>query len=262
MSLFVTGIDTDIGKTVITAGLALSLRRMGMDVGVMKPFAAGTIAPESKEFKSNDVQIICNAARVNDSEALVNPQFFPMPASPYTAWKTLKIKPDVPLVLERYRTLSALHKMLLVEGIGGIMTPILDDYYVADLIKDLQLPAVIVTTTRVGSFNHTIMSVKTCERYGIPVKGVIINDLGSDSYNVDEVKRDLKTLLDVTILGVIPFIESYDQWISSGVNADNYEGKGYNDNSQEDHAMNAGNSGDYMYDLFKKNIDFKKLLPG
>lgn len=259
MSLFVTGIDTDIGKTVITAGLASSLHKMGVDVGVMKPFAAGTITPENSGFKSKDVQIICNAAHVSDSEELVNPQFFPMPASPYTVWKTLKIKPNISLIIERYRQLSKLHKMLLVEGIGGIMTPILDNYYVADLIKDFRLPAVIVTTTRVGSFNHTVMSVKTCERYGIPVKGIIINDLDSGPYSVDEVKRDLTNLLDVTMLGVIPFIEQYDQF-NDDANADNhYENKKDSDTNQSTSAHNTRND-DFMCDLFKKNIDFKLLL--
>ena len=235
---------------------------MGVDVGVMKPFAAGTITPENRGFKSKDVQIICNAAHVSDSEELVNPQFFPMPASPYTAWKTLKIKPNVSLILDRYRQLSKLHKMLLIEGIGGIMTPILDDYYIADLIKDFRLPAVIVTTTRVGSFNHTIMSVKTCERYGIPVKGIIINDIDSGPYNVDEVKRDLTNLLDVTVLGVIPFMEQYDQ-LNEDANADSrYENKKDNNNNQDSQSTspNHTRSDDFMYDLFKKNIDLKSLL--
>ena len=90
-SIFLTGTDTDIGKTYITAGLAVTLRKMGMDVGVMKPFAAGTA--QKKGYKSKDVEILSNAAKVCDSESLINPQFFPIAASPYTAWKNLKIKP-------------------------------------------------------------------------------------------------------------------------------------------------------------------------
>ncbi len=79
-SFFVSGSDTDVGKTWITAGLARAIRNMGIDVGVMTPFAAGTA--QETGYKSEDVQILANAAKVNDPEDLINPQFFPIPASP------------------------------------------------------------------------------------------------------------------------------------------------------------------------------------
>ena len=100
-SLFITGTDTDVGKTYITSGLAVVLQKMGMDVGIMKPFAAGTA--QKKGYKSEDVEILSRAAQVNDPENLVNPQFFPIPASPYTAWKTLKTKPKVSMILSSFK---------------------------------------------------------------------------------------------------------------------------------------------------------------
>ena len=103
-SIFISGTDTDVGKTYITAGLAVTLRKMGLDVGVMKPFAAGTA--QKKGFKSEDIEILSKAAQVNDPEDLVNPQFFKIPASPYTAWKKLKIKPKIPTVLTNFKKLS------------------------------------------------------------------------------------------------------------------------------------------------------------
>ena len=230
MSLFVTGIDTDVGKTFITAGLASCIHEMGVDVGVMKPFAAAD-RPQKNGFKSKDVEILCNAARVTDAEELVNPQFFPVPASPYTASKMLGAKPLVSRVLKAYQKLSKLHKMLLVEGIGGVMTPILKNYYVADLIKDLRLPAVIVTTTRVGSMSHTIMSVKMCQRYKIPIKGIIINDIDSGPYSIKDVKRDLRGLLGVAVLGSVPRIGSSSY------------GRDYPNNR-----------------IFKRDLDFKLIL--
>ena len=96
-SLFVAGTDTDVGKTYITAGLAVALRKMNVDIGVMKPFAAGTA--QKKGYKSEDVEILANAAQTCDPESLVNPQFFPIPASPYTAWKNLKTKPKISTIL-------------------------------------------------------------------------------------------------------------------------------------------------------------------
>ena len=225
-SIFITGTDTDVGKTYITAGLAVSIRKMGIDVGVMKPFAAGIA--QKKGFKSEDVEILSTAAQVNDPENLVNPQFFPIPASPYTAWKNLKIKPKIPGILSSFKKLSKLHKMILVEGMGGMMTPILKDYYVANLIKEMKIPVVIVTRSKIGTVNHTIMTVMMCEKYKIPIKGIIINDFDSDGYKTKELTRDLKNLLGVPILGSIPFIDDL--------------------------------SDSSLYKIFKKNLNLKLLL--
>ena len=225
-SLFVTGTDTDVGKTYVTAGLAVYLRKSGVDIGVMKPFAAGT--KQKTGFKSEDVEILVNASETNDPENLVNPQFFPIPASPYTAWKNLKIKPNVRSILSGFKELKKLHEMVLVEGMGGIMTPILKDYFVSDLIKDMKIPSVIVCRTKVGTINHTIMTIKMCEKYRIPLTGIIINDFDSDGYKVKELTRDLKSLTGVPILGSIPFIDDL--------------------------------SDESIYRIFKKNLNLRKLF--
>jgi dethiobiotin synthetase len=225
-SLFITGTDTDVGKTYVAAGLAVTLRKIGIDVGIMKPFAAGT--PQKKGFKSEDVEILSRAAQVSDPEKLMNPQFFKMAASPYTASKNLKVKVRFNKVLSNFKKLSKLHSMLLVEGMGGIMTPILKNYFVTDLIKEMKLPAVIVTRTRIGTVNHTIMTCKMCEKYKIPIKGIIINNFDSDGYKVKTLKRDLQSLTGVPILGTIPFIENL--------------------------------SDDSLYRNFKKNIDINYLI--
>ena len=224
-SIFITGTDTDIGKTYITAGLAVTLRKMGVDIGVMKPFAAGNA--QKNGFKSEDVEILSKAAQVNDSENLVNPQFFPIPASPYTAWKKLKIKPKIPTILKSFKKLSNLHEMLLIEGMGGVMTPILKDYHITNLIKEMNIPTIIVTRSKVGTVNHTIMTVKFCEKFKIPIKGIIINNFDK-GYPVKQLKNDLEGLTGVKVLGSIPFL------------------KNLSDTS--------------LYRTFKKNIDMKTIL--
>ena len=224
-SFFVTGTDTDVGKTYITAGLAVTFRKMGLDVGVMKPFAAGTA--QKKGFKSEDIKILSKSAQVNDPENLINPQFFKIPASPYTAWKKLKIKPKVSTILSSFKKLSKLHETILVEGMGGVMTPILKDYYITNLIKELNIPALIVTRSKIGTVNHTIMTVKMCEKYKIPVKGIIINNFDA-GYPIKQLTSDLQNLTGVKVLGSIPFLKD----------------------------LNSVS----LYRIFKKNIDLKPLL--
>ena len=225
-SIFITGTDTDVGKTYITAGLAITLRKMSVDVGVMKPFAAG--AAQKKGYKSEDVEILSKSAQINDPENLVNPQFFPIPASPYTAWKKIKIKPKIPMILSSFKKLTSMHEMMLVEGIGGILTPILKDYYVTNLIKDMKIPTIIVTRSKVGTVNHTLMTVKMCEKYKIPIKGIIINNFDGDGYPINQLKKDLEDLTKVKVLGSIPFIDDMGD--------------------------------ESLYKIFKKNIDMKLLL--
>ncbi len=205
-SIFVTGTDTDVGKTYVTAGLAVTLRKMGVDVGIMKPFAAGV--PQKKGFKSEDVEILSRAAQVSDPENLLNPQFFKLEASPYTASKELKVKVKVRKVLASFKKLSKNHSLVLVEGMGGIMTPILKNYFVADLIKDMGLSTIIVTRSRVGALNHTFMTYEMCTKKKIPVKGIIINNFDVGGYPLKTLKRDIPALTGLPILGTIPFIEN------------------------------------------------------
>jgi dethiobiotin synthetase len=117
-SFFVSGTDTDIGKTWITAGLAFAIKKLGIDVGVMKPLAAGDA--KKNGFKSKDIEILSNAAQVHDPEYLVNPQFFHIFASPYTATNNLGVNADIDLVLKNYQKLSDKHEMMLVEGMGAL----------------------------------------------------------------------------------------------------------------------------------------------
>ena len=139
----------------------------------MKPFACGV--KQKTGFSSNDLSILSNAANVSDPEEFVNPFFFPIPTSPYTAAKNLGVKIDVKHVMKCFRELNKIHDIMLVEGIGGIMTPILKDYAIIDLIKDLNTNTVIVTSSKIGTINHTIMTCNICKNMKIPVKGLIIN---------------------------------------------------------------------------------------
>ena len=209
-SFFISGSDTDVGKTWIGAGLARAIRNMGIDVGVMKPFAAGTA--QKTGYKSEDMQILANAAKINDPEDLVNPQFFPIPASPYTAMKISNIleKVNVDLVLQNFKQLSKLHECILVEGMGGIMTPILKNYFITNLINDLNLETILVTRNRIGTLNHTIMTCQMAKKSGIRIKGIIINEIDLDGYAVDVLKDDLEDITGVSVLGSIPFFNSLD----------------------------------------------------
>lgn len=209
-ALFVTGTDTGVGKTAITAGLAGSMHKMGIDVGVMKPIACGI--PKQVGFKSSDASILADAAKTKDSEDLINPVFMQMPASPYDASKLLSQTIDMQMILERFAKLLSMHDVLLVEGIGGLMTPISRNLFVADMIKTMAIETIIVTRATLGTLNHTVMTCNICKSYDIKVKGLVINNF--DEKGTPAEKNAPVTLCEITglnILGVVPFIKDYNE---------------------------------------------------
>jgi len=199
-SLFVTATDTDIGKTSVCAGIAHSLKKSGIDVGIMKPFACGV--KQKTGFSSKDLSLLSNAANVSDPEEFVNPFFFPIPTSPYTAAKNLGVKIDVKHVTKCFRKLNKIHDIILVEGIGGIMTPILKDYAIIDLIKDLNANTIIVASSK--------MTCNMCKNMKIPVKGLIINNFDSTGYPISELKRDLSALTNLPVLCSLPHLTKFN----------------------------------------------------
>lgn len=199
-SLFITGTDTDVGKTLVASGLCAALAKRGINVGATKPFAAGQKEPQG--FASKDAQILSNAAKsASDGEALINPQFFPVPASPFTASQECGIVPDVGLAIDAYFELAKKHDLVIVEGMGGIMVPIRKDYFMADLAADMRLDVLVVCPQRIGSVNHTLMTIAACIERKIGVAGIIINDTGGRSYEPTVLQRDLGALLGVPVLG-------------------------------------------------------------
>ncbi len=207
-SLFVTGTDTGIGKTCISAGIALALKKSGVNVGVMKPFMCGM--KQKTGSADDDVTILTNAANVIDPRELVNPFFSPIPASPYTAAKNSGTKININHVLDSYEKLSKVHDVILVEGIGGIMTPILKKFSIIDLIKELHTNTLIVTSSKIGTVNHTVMTCKLCKDLEIPVKGLIINNFDTEGYPILELERDLNDLTDLPILCSLPHLNNFN----------------------------------------------------
>ncbi|HXU94908.1 MAG TPA: dethiobiotin synthase [Candidatus Nitrosotalea sp.] len=207
-SYFITGTDTGVGKTNITATLAACIKKLGINVGVMKPVATGI--PQKSGFKSSDVSLLCHASGVDDSEDTINPIFMPIPSSPYDASKMLNIEFKPEIIFEKFEKLKQKYEMLLVEGIGGIMTPLSRDFFVADMIKKMQLETIIVTRSTLGTLNHTMMTVNTCRDYEIPIKGIIINNY--DEKGSPAEKNSPLTIHEITkipILGTIPFVRDY-----------------------------------------------------
>ena len=99
---------------------------------------------------------------------------------------------------------------MLVEGMGGIMTPILKNYFVTNLIREMNLDVILITRSRIGTINHTLMTCKMCVDNGIRIKGIIINNFDIDGYPPTELKRDMEKLTTFPVLGIIPRLDNFE----------------------------------------------------
>ena len=207
--IFITGTGTGVGKTTVAAGLAWALRKRGLDVGVMKPFATANRV-FSRKYRSRDVAILAKASKVNDPETELNPFFYKIAGAPLIA---SELRHEAPVSMEKaLQTLQKLgrtHGFLIAEGIGGIMVPLTECESVASFAKLTQLPLVIVSTTKIGTLNHTLLTVLACKEFGLRVGGIILNKMPRRPNMVEQETAELiKRLTHVNVLAVLPVLNS------------------------------------------------------
>jgi len=204
--IFITGTDTGIGKTFITAHLASVLQRRHIDVGVMKPIHTGCKIRKGRLILEDTILLI-RSAGVDDPIELVTPYAFREPVAPYVAALKNNVDIDIGKILRSFETLCRRHDYILVEGIGGPLVPISERLYVVDLIKRFKLPALIVTRPGLGTINHTLLTVDCLKRKKIPIVGIIINyrNRGRNTIAERSAPRILEKLSGVSILGTIPW---------------------------------------------------------
>lgn len=174
--LFITGTDTGVGKTYVAALIAGRLAAEGHRVGVYKPAASGC-SREQGRLVSDDALALWNAAGRPGEFARVCPQCFEAPLAPHLAARAEGRELDLELLRSGLDYWLERSDVVLVEGAGGLMSPIGDDQYVADLAEDLGYPLVVVSRNVLGTINQTLQTliVASVFREGLPIAGVVLN---------------------------------------------------------------------------------------
>jgi dethiobiotin synthetase len=205
--ILIIGTDTDVGKTFIAAALARVFHSRGIDVGVMKPFAAAR-RRFSRTYRSKDTAILAKAAHSTDSDAEINSYFYTVPAAPYVASAiTQEEKVSIPSVLDAYQNLAAKHDIMIVEGIGGLMVPLTESETFADFAKILNIPTIVVARCSVGTFNHTLLTLSVSKTYDLNVMGLVMNGYPRRQRAEDrQLMIAVRRLAGVELLCVVPKI--------------------------------------------------------
>lgn len=200
--IFITGTDTDIGKTVISAGLAGALKDKGYSVGVMKPLQSGSGIKNGMPY-SPDAEVMIRAVDSSDEMELICPVMLKEALAPGVAAELEGVSIDLEQIKSAYIELEKRHDVVIVEGAGGIGVPVKDTFLISDLIKYLDIPAIIVARAGLGTINHTFLTIEYARQCGISLIGVIINNY-KGGIAEETNPQVLSKLTDVPILGIVP----------------------------------------------------------
>jgi dethiobiotin synthetase len=199
--IFVTGTDTDVGKTIISSGLAAVLNEKKIDVGVFKPLLSGI----SREDPASDTSLLKKLSKTTLSYEEITPFAFKEPLAPYVAGKLEGKNVTSEEVLNHWEKIRRKHEFFIVEGAGGISVPLGKQFLVSDLIKAMQLPLVIVARPNLGTVNHVFLTVQYAKSLGLPVAGVVINGISDHPDLAEKTNPELiEELCGVPILGITP----------------------------------------------------------
>lgn len=175
--LFVTGTDTEIGKTYVSSIIVRELVKAGHRVGVYKPLASDCVS-DGRDIVSEDAVFLWEAAGQPLTLDKVCPQRFQAPLSPHLAARAEGREVDADLIRTGLEAWTGHCDIVVVEGCGGLMSPVDDDTYFADVACDFGYPVVVVVDNRIGAINQALQASVTasCFREGLDVAGIVLND--------------------------------------------------------------------------------------
>lgn len=202
---FITGTDTEVGKTVVATALVRGLVAQGLRVAVMKPVASGSQrTPEG--LRNEDALALIQASNVATPYDRVNPYCFEPAISPHIAAEEAGISVDLHHIRANFDALAAAADLVIVEGAGGWLAPLSLSASMKDLARALDLPAILVVGVRLGCINHALLSKLAIESHGTAFAGWIANTIDPA---MPRRKENLETLargLDAAPIAIVPHL--------------------------------------------------------
>jgi dethiobiotin synthetase len=202
---FITGTDTGVGKTVIAAALILALKSRGVRACGMKPIETGC-RRVGTVLRPPDGMFLKELARMEEPLSTVTPCCYETPAAPLVAAEMEERPVDLDIIRERFELLTRAYDAVVVEGAGGVLVPITRDYAMIDLIRELDLPVLVVARYSLGTINHTLLTISELRREDANVAGIIMNAASPSADTVAERTNAayLQRLTRVPIVGQFP----------------------------------------------------------
>jgi len=210
-SLFVTGTDTEIGKSLAASALVHAYVELGLRAAAMKPIAAGAVRRDGRLI-NDDVEQLAAASNLVLPIALTTPYLLEEPAAPHIVAASVGVRFDIGHIVDCYRQVAAQADVVVIEGVGGFRVPLDDNHDTADLAVALNLPVVLVVGMRLGCINHALLSAAAIVASGLPFAGWIANcvdpHMTHRAANIDTLQQRFARDYAMPLLGVIPYLSS------------------------------------------------------
>ena len=203
-SLFVTGTDTEVGKTRISVALIELLQQQGKRVACMKPIASGCELT-AQGLRNDDALALTKQADVLLAYDTVNPYAFEPAIAPHIAAQKIGVNIDLSLIKNCFQQIKSQADSVIVEGAGGWLVPLNEQKTMADLAVELGLPVVLVVDIRLGCINHALLTVAAIKQSGLVLQGWVANQRTHNSQAIEIIKT-LQQAISAPIIGNIPVL--------------------------------------------------------
>ncbi len=214
IKLFVTGTDTEVGKTRISLGLMRALKNEGSSVVGMKPLASGC-RRGSAGLRNEDAELIRDECTAELPYELLNPYAFEEPVAPHAAAEKGGVTINISRIKSAYESVSGFADNVIVEGAGGWRVPLSMSTSLSDLVAELNIPVVLVVGMRLGCINHALLTAESILNDNRTLAGWVANQLVKDYPYQESSMQVLTSKIPAPLLGRVPYLEQLDvQYIS------------------------------------------------
>ena len=197
---FITGTDTEVGKTFVSCALLHALKAQGINAIGMKPVAAGTDA----NGLNDDVEQLIAASPLSAPRELINPYLFAPAIAPHIAAAEEGRSIEIEHILSAFQALREQSEAVLVEGVGGFCVPLDAQYDTADLAEQLGLPVILIVGMRLGCINHALLTEQAIAARGLKLAGWIANHIDPKMSRFEENLAALEARIKAPLLGIVP----------------------------------------------------------
>ena len=200
---FVTGTDTEVGKTLVSGALILKLRELGRNAIGFKPVVAGTYQGQNGEYINEDIETLLVASNLAQTESIC-PFVLDKPAAPHIVAKANGIELNVNKLLESFTGIQNENDFVVVEGAGGFIVPLNDHESLADFAQKIDLPIIVVVGMKLGCLNHALLTIEAIKTRKMKIAGWVANALAQEMSLLNENIQSLQDRIDAPFLGMIP----------------------------------------------------------
>lgn len=210
LSYFITGTDTEIGKTSVSCAIVRALAKRGLQVAAMKPVAAGAFEFNGA-WHNEDMDALAAASNIKLPVSLTMPYLLKTPIAPHLSAELDHITIDIGHIVTCYHEICSQADAIIVEGVGGFCVPFTDANDSAELAVQLGLPVILVVGMKLGCISHALLTAEAVRSRGLKLAGWVANTIDPHMPFCDKNIQSLEARLNAPRLGTLPYLDSFSE---------------------------------------------------